>query len=67
MYRIRLRLKNGAHIETGPRPGATPKLGSPIELSYQGGLYRARVTNVASMKRQPPRLEAVDLVDAEEL
>jgi hypothetical protein len=67
MHRIRLRLKNGAYIETGPRPGATPKLGSPIELSYQGTLYRARVTNVVSMRRQPPRLEAVELVHAEEL
>jgi hypothetical protein len=67
MHRIRLRLRNGAHIETGPRPGITPKLGSPIELSHQGRLYRARVTNVVSMKPQPPRSEAVDFIRAEEL
>ena len=67
MHRIRLRLRNGAHIETGPRPGITPKLGSPIELSYQGRLYLGRVTNIASMMPQPPRSEAVDVVHADEL
>jgi hypothetical protein len=67
MYRVKLRLKNRAHIETGPRPGITPKLGSPIELSYRGRLYRGRVTNVASMMPQRPRSEALDVVHADEL
>ena len=67
MYRIRLKLRTGVHIELGPRPGITPKLGSPLELAYRGRLYRARVTNVVSMKPQPSRSEAVDVVNAEEL
>ena len=67
MYRIKLRLKKVAHIEKSPRPGITPKLGNPIELSYQGRLYLGRVTNIASVMPQPPRSEAVDVVHADEL
>jgi len=66
MYRVRLKLRNGAHIDTGPRPGDTPKLGSPIELSYQGQLHRARVTRASSMKAQTPRSQAIDAIEAEE-
>ena len=67
MYSVTLRLRTGVHVELGPRPGVTPKLGSSIEVSYWGRLHLARVTNVAPAKRRPPRSEAVDLIRAEEL
>jgi hypothetical protein len=67
MYRVKLRLRDGSRIETGPKPGDTPKLGAPIVISYQGVLHRARVTNVVHTKPHGPTSEAVHVIDAEEI
>jgi len=67
MYRVKMKLRNGSQIETGERPGDTPKLGAPIEISYRGKLYRAHVTKVVYTKPHGPRSEAVHLVDAVEM
>ena len=67
MYRVRLRLKDRSRIEIGAKAGDTPKLGAPLEISYQGHLYRARVTNVVYTKPHGPSSEAVHVIDAEEI
>ena len=67
MYRVKLKLKDGSQIETGERPGDTPKLGAPIEVLYQGHLYRAHVTRVVYTKPHGARSEAVHVVDADEM
>ena len=67
MYLVRLKRKNGTSVEIGPMSGTMPKLGRPIEVSYRGALYRARVTDVAYTKPQGPSSYAIDVIDAEEL